>query len=135
MPKAGSRITHFAPIILVLIDVILGRVPANELYVTDQGSVSRRTVALPTEQNPTLALVMEPITAPAVFVVVADCILPSIVSAQPVVPHPPVSSALDQTTLNASVDTLNRFALATPTSANSMTAAPVAVSDNLMVRM
>lgn len=57
-PNVGSLIDHCAPIMSTVRLDMLGRLPVKVSYCTCQGNVASRTVALPVEQAPTLALVM-----------------------------------------------------------------------------
>lgn len=134
-PNDGSLTDHLESIMLSITLFIEGRVPVNPLYCTCQGSVAVRTVELPLGHGPTLALVMKPTRAPAVFVVVLVCIEPSTVKAHLIVLKPPMNSADVQVDLIARLDTLRVLALATPTSANSTKVALTTAIDNFTLRI
>lgn len=133
MPKIVSCIWKPPPMTNVLRPVIFGSAPMNPSYVTCQGKVACRIVALPDAQPLllTVALEMCPIRAWSTLVIVDECRLPSSVTGQTVVPKPPAKVILAQVALMFLLVVLILLADALPTSAPRMTVAPIRVISTL----
>jgi len=125
-PSSPEIISKPAPMMFVLILVIIGRVPLKLRYRTCQGRLDCLTLALPPLQPPLLAvaLLMKPISAPAVFVMVREWSDPESVTGHVTVPNGPAKFIAVHVAVMFWELVASLFALAVPTNAPSMMVAP-----------